>query len=90
MVKLMTKKSNEALIPLSNAKVGKEYLVESIKCKGIIRRRIMDMGIVPGSIIKILRAAPLGDPIEVITKGLPLSIRKAEASCILVREVAKN
>lgn len=87
---LKTKKSSDALIPLSNAEIGKEYVVETIVCKGMIRRRILDMGIVPGSVMKVLRAAPLGDPIEVVTKGLPLSIRRAEASCVLVKEVMKN
>ena len=90
MSTIKTKKSGNALIPLSDAEIGKEYIVETIVCKGMIRRRILDMGIVPGSIVKVLRTAPLGDPIEILTKGLPLSIRRAEASCIQVREVMRS
>jgi len=90
MSSLKTKKSGNIPIPLSDAEIGKEYIVETIVCKGMVRRRILDMGIVPGSIVKVLRAAPLGDPIEILTKGLPLSIRRAEASCIKVREVMRS
>ncbi len=71
---------------LSDATMGKEYIVVRINCNGIVKRRILDMGIIPGAKVRVLRTAPLGDPLEVIVSGFPISIRKAEAACIEVKE----
>lgn len=46
---------------------------------GAIRRRMMDMGVLPGELIKVEKVAPLGNPIEVTVKGYSLSLRKEEA-----------
>jgi ferrous iron transport protein A len=47
--------------------------------RGVIRRRLLDMGLVSGSEIEVERVAPLGDPIEIRVKGYHLSLRKEEA-----------
>lgn len=49
---------------------------------GSIRRRMMDMGVLPGELIKVEKVAPLGNPIEVTVKGYSLSLRKEEAKGI--------
>ena len=49
-----------------------------------IKRRIMDMGITPGTEIYIRKLAPLGDPVEVTVRGYELSLRKADAEIILL------
>lgn len=46
---------------------------------GPIRRRLMDMGVIPGETIKVEKVAPMGDPIEVTVKSYNLSLRKNEA-----------
>lgn len=51
----------------------------SIATTGSMKRRIMDMGITPGVEIKVVKVAPLGDPIEVNVRGYELSLRKEEA-----------
>jgi ferrous iron transport protein A len=48
--------------------------------------RILEMGITPGTTLEIIRAAPLGFPIEVKIRGYSLSLRKSEAECIEVEE----
>lgn len=53
--------------------------MKSIATVGAMKRRIMDMGITPGVEIKVIKAAPLGDPIEVHVRGYELSLRKEEA-----------
>lgn len=50
--------------------------------KGDKALRILEMGITPGSVLNVIRAAPLGFPIEVKIRGYSLSLRKAEAECI--------
>jgi Fe2+ transport system protein FeoA len=51
---------------------------------GAVRRRILDMGVVPGAEIEVERIAPLGDPIEIKIKGYHLSLRKEEAAGVYV------
>ena len=47
----------------------------------------MDMGLVPRTRVKLVNVAPLGDPLDLEAKGFNLTIRKSEASVIVVREV---
>ena len=66
---------------------GEEGKVISIGEKGPMRRRIMDMGVTPGAVVKVIKVAPLGDPIEVNIRGYELSLRKEEAGQI---EISKS
>lgn len=70
---------------LRDLKPGQKGTVVSIGEKGSMRRRIMDMGVTPGISIKVVKVAPLGDPIEVNIRGYELSLRKAEAENIQVQ-----
>lgn len=54
---------------------------------GPIRRRLMDMGVIPGELITVEKIAPMGDPIEVTIRGYNLSLRKGEAHGILIEVV---
>lgn len=74
---------------LSEANIGETYQIEKIEGTGFIKRRIIDMGLVPGTKIKVVGIAPLGDPINLVAKGYNLTIRKNEASMIIVREADK-
>jgi ferrous iron transport protein A len=69
---------------LKDLKPGQEGVVTSIGEKGPVRKRIMDMGVTPGAMVKVIKVAPLGDPIEVNIRGYELSLRKSEASQIIV------
>ena len=70
---------------LNDLKPGQEGAVVSIGEKGPMRRRIMDMGVTPGVRVKVVKVAPLGDPIEVNIRGYELSLRKDEAKQIVVK-----
>lgn len=67
---------------LSSLKPGETRNVKKIGSRGALRRRIIDMGITPGVRIKVVKRAPLGDPIEVSVHGYNLSIRKSDAAQI--------
>jgi len=69
---------------LRDLKPGESGSVVSIGTKGPMKRRIMDMGVTPGVDIKVIKVAPLGDPIEVNIRGYELSLRKDEAQQIIV------
>ena len=69
---------------LNEFKVGEKGLVLKINAEGKIKRRLFDMGVTPGVEIKVRKLAPLGDPIEVTIRGYELSLRKAEAECVVM------
>ena len=72
---------------LSDAREGHTYRIVKIEGSGIVKRRILDLGLLPGLKIKVVRKAPLKDPIEVVAKGNPVSIRRAEARYVVLEEV---
>ncbi len=72
---------------LAKLKPGETGKITSIGTIGPLRRRLMDMGVLVGEEIKVLKVAPLGDPIEVRVKNYSLSLRKKEAEGIGVEEV---
>lgn len=61
---------------------GKKAVVTRVGGQGELRRRLMDMGITRGVEIEVLKAAPMGDPIECQVRGYHLSLRKSEAHLI--------
>ena len=70
---------------LSDLAVGEIGVIAGMEGKGPGRRRMLDMGLVPGAEVKVIRVAPLGDPIEFEVKGYSLSLRKTEAKTILLK-----
>lgn len=70
---------------LSDLEPGQKGVVVRLKGSGATRRRIMDMGIVRGSKIKVIRRAPLGDPVEFEIRDYNLSLRRREAESIYVQ-----
>ena len=71
-------------VPLSDLKVGERGVIAKMNYKGELRKRLLAMGFVKGEMILVKRVAPLGDPIDFVIKGYQLSLRRAEASEILV------
>ncbi|MDX1641222.1 MAG: FeoA family protein [Balneolaceae bacterium] len=68
-MKVLSEVKNEGVTTIRNVK-GPETL------------RLLEMGLTPGSKVEVIRAAPLGFPIEVKIRGYLLSLRKSEAECI--------
>ena len=69
---------------LREAKIGDTATVVKLHGEGVVRRRIMDMGITRGVEIYVRKVAPLGDPLEVTVRGYELSLRKVDAEMIEV------
>ena len=76
---------SESAIRLSELNVGESGIIVKLNTKGSARQRFLAMGLVKGETILVKRVAPLGDPIDFLIKGYDLSLRKAEASEILVK-----
>ncbi|SHJ58678.1 FeoA family protein [Paramaledivibacter caminithermalis] len=69
---------------LSNAKIGSKVKVISLQSTGLLRRRMLDLGLIPGTQIEVIRQSPLGDPIAYGIKGAQIALRKEEAKHIKV------
>jgi len=69
---------------LKDLEPGQKARIIKISGNSSIKRRIMDMGLVPGAEIEMERYAPLGDPVEIKLKGYHLSLRKEEAENIVI------
>ncbi len=69
---------------LKDVKIGDTVTVVKLTGQGLVKRRIMDMGITKGTSIFVRKVAPLGDPMEVTVKGYELSLRKEDAQMIAV------
>lgn len=61
-----------------------EVVIAAVEGSRSFRRRLMEMGLVPGTPIRVIDVAPLGDPLEIEVRNSRLSIRKAEAAQIRV------
>lgn len=64
--------------------IGDSGTVKIVLGEGRIKSRLFDMGITPGAEILMRKRAPLGDPIEITVRGYELTLRKTEASCIIM------
>ncbi|HEY8944073.1 MAG TPA: FeoA family protein [Polyangiaceae bacterium] len=69
---------------LSELEVGAVAVVSGIDGAGSFRRRLMELGIVPGTRVEVRSVAPLGDPLELLVRGSSLSIRRADALTVQV------
>jgi DtxR family Mn-dependent transcriptional regulator len=78
-------------VPLSELAPGEKGAVVKVGGQSTIRSRIVEMGIVRGTVVEVERFAPLGDPMELKVKGYHLSLRKEEAAGVLVeRQTSEN
>src|SRR5438128_2007850 len=64
--------------------IGATARVTGVSGSGAVARRLLEMGVVPGAPVRIIKAAPLGDPIEVRVRGYHLALRRTEAQTISV------
>jgi ferrous iron transport protein A len=58
--------------------------VVSVTGKGAVTRRLMEMGVIPGVDVKMIKSAPFGDPLEIKVRGYSLALRKNEADSVEV------
>ena len=71
-------------ITLDKLHTGTSGKITAVGGSGALRRRMLDLGLTPGTSIMVRKVAPLGDPIELFLRGYELSLRKEEAACITV------
>lgn len=72
---------------LAELPLGRRARVRGLSGQGALRRRLMEMGVLPGTEVEVVRVAPLGDPLEVRLRGYSLSIRREDARIVQVEPV---
>lgn len=75
---------------LDKAQVGSSWIIVKVKGEKPIKRRLMDMGLTPGTEIFVRRFAPLGDPMEIKVRGSEITLRKADALNISIKAIAEK
>ena len=76
---------SSTLLPLTSVALGTTATVAEIKLPPENRPRLMEMGLLVGTQVELVRFAPLGDPVEIRVRGYNLTLRKHEADQIFVR-----
>lgn len=76
--------ATEATIRLHELPLGARGQVERLHLKGVERRRLLDLGLVPGTLVEARLESPLGDPIAYKIRGSVVAIRRAQAEQIEV------
>ena len=74
------------MMRLLDAAHNEWYLIESLEGPEEDCRRLLDLGLTPGEEMAVIQAAPLGDPLVVMVRGMRLALRRREASWIQVRQ----
>ncbi|MCL1907942.1 MAG: ferrous iron transport protein A [Holophagaceae bacterium] len=69
---------------LSELLPGDEAIVFGLEAKGAMRHRLLEMGFIRGTCLKVEKFAPMGDPIEIIIKGCHISLRREDCQSVLV------
>ncbi len=67
------------VVALKDLNPGQKGTVRGVRGRGEVYKRLLDMGLTPGSLVEMRRVAPLGDPLEIKVRGYNLSLRKQEA-----------
>ena len=68
---------------LHQAQQGQLFRVDKVEVQGELKRRLLDLGFVAGSVIEVLKASPLGDPVSYRVAGTVIALRKEQSRLIL-------
>lgn len=73
---------NESEKSLAEAKTGQSVEISRIEVQGVLRRRLLDLGFVPGNTVEVLQRSPLGDPVAYRVNQTIIALRREESSLI--------
>ena len=73
---------------LKDLEIGKSARITTVGGQGALRQHFLDMGVVPGAEIKLMKLAPMGDPMEFRIHGYELTLRVADAEKIEIEDIS--
>ncbi len=71
---------------LNLLKPGESGIIKAVGGEGALRLRLLDMGLIPRTEVRVQKIAPLGDPIQILIRGYDLTLRKEDAAMIDVEK----
>ncbi len=71
---------------IDDLKIGQTGTISQVGGEGALRLRFLDMGLIPGTKVKLRKVAPMGDPIQIQVRGYELTIRREDARKITLKE----
>lgn len=71
---------------IDDLKIGQTGTISNVGGQGALRLRFLDMGLIPGTRVKLQKVAPMGDPIQIQVRGYELTIRREDARQITLME----
>ena len=71
---------------LNDLKVGQSGVITAVGGEGALRLRLLDMGLIPKTRVRVQKVAPMGDPIQIQIRGYELTIRREDAQQIELQE----
>lgn len=75
---------------LDQLNIGESAVINKVDGEGILRDRLLDMGLTPGTSVFLRKTAPMGDPIEITLRGYELTIRKESAKMIHINKTGDS
>ena len=75
---------------LKELEIGKSAVIKNVGSKGALRQHFLDMGMIPGAEVTVVKLAPMGDPMELQIHGYELTLRLAEAAQIEIEEIKER
>lgn len=78
---------NSVYIPLNSLSIGEKCKVKKLTSDGLIRRRMLDLGLIDDTVIESLHQSPSGDPVAYLIRGAVIALRSEVASMILVEKL---
>lgn len=78
------------ILTLNILPLGQSGIIQTVGGEGILRRRLLDMGLTPRTKVMVRKKAPLGDPLEIFLRGYELTLRADEAAKITVLPVGDD
>lgn len=72
---------------VDDLKIGQKGVISTVGGEGALRLRFLDMGLIPGTIVRLQKVAPMGDPIQIQVRGYELTIRREDARMIAIEGV---
>ena len=73
---------------LNELEIGKKAKIISVAGEGQLRHHILDMGLIPGTVVTLVKYAPMGDPMELLVRGYELTLRVDDAKLIGIEPVS--
>lgn len=70
---------------IDDLKIGQSGTIDQVGGEGPLRLRFLDMGLIPGTKVRLQKVAPMGDPIQISLRGYELTIRREDARQITLR-----